>query len=246
MKSQIAQGLNALVHSALGYKMTSLFVTATQYRVFSPRTLHAMRFDLLRLAARRRRWPVTPPPSDKLHLGCGDRLLPGWVNTDVVNSEVDVDLSGGPLPWPDHSFSAVVSQHVIEHLSLHEELIPLLKELRRVVRPGGEVWLSCPDMEKMCRGYLEDRAKTLLGHRLRRATRDLNMRGAPSQHYVNLVFDQTGEHRNIFDLELLSWALEQAGFRPAERVQEADLLKRFPGFPVRDDDPHTLYVRTTA
>src|SRR4029077_4956809 len=110
-------------------------------------TVHAMKFDLLRLRARRKSRAPAIAGLRRLHLGCGQRLVPGWVNADVTDSDADVDLASGQLPWPDSSFETVVSQHVIEHMELQGELIPLLREIGRVLEPGGEVWLSCPDLE---------------------------------------------------------------------------------------------------
>ncbi|HUP59834.1 MAG TPA: methyltransferase domain-containing protein [Thermoanaerobaculia bacterium] len=199
-------------------------------------------FDAVRLRARLLHRRRVTPASDLLHLGAGRRRVPGWLNVDVWSSDYDVDVACGRLPWRDASFRAIVSQHVIEHLELEEELIPLLRELRRVIRPAGELWLSCPDLEKVCRGYVEDKSAALHDDRRRRMP-DQGMRdGMPSQHFVNWLFHQGGEHRNLYDLELLSWALGEAGFASRERVDEKALLSRFPEFPIRNDDFQSLYV----
>jgi SAM-dependent methyltransferase len=115
--------------------------------MFSTRTLQLMWFDVLRLQARIRRLRRNDlePSCNKLHLGCGSRRVAGWLNVDVIGSDYDIDFITR-LPWRSDSFSAIVSQHVIEHLELFGELVPLLSELRRVLQPGGQIWLSCPDM----------------------------------------------------------------------------------------------------
>ena len=209
----------------------------------SPRTTRLLLFDLLRLRARvlrgRRR---VNPPSERLHLGSGARIVPGWLNVDIWGSQCDVDLAAGRLPWPDAVFTAVVSQHVIEHLELQTQLLPLFRELRRVVRPGGELWLSCPDMEKVCRSYVEDRAATLAADRRQRMPGQALPPSMPSQHFVNWLFQQGGEHQNLFDLELLTWAPGESGFPSCARVAEAELLARFPEMPPRGDDLQSLYV----
>ena len=242
-KTLLQLALARLCRSRPGRAAISAFITATQYRVFSPRTVHAMRFDLLRAGARTgESRSLSVPLQDRLHLGCGRRLVAGWLNTDVADSEWNVDLSAGRLPWADRSFTAVVSQQVIEHLDLFEEGIPLLRELHRVMRPGGEIWLSCPDLEKFCRGYVQDRARSLLDDRKRTATKDLNMRDAPTQHFINLIFSQFGEHKNLFDFEMMRWALEKCGFLECRRASELELRRRFPEFPAHTDDFHALYV----
>ncbi len=233
---------NRLLNSPLGFCFVDAIIRGLGYEVFSPRTMRAAQFDALRLRARNA-WPRRDvrPEFPRLHLGCGTRLVEGWVNADVVGSPVIVDLASGWLPWADSSFDAVVSQHVIEHLELHSELLPLLRGLKRVMRPGGEIWLSCPDLEKACRGYTEDRGAALLEDFIRLFPTLEAWRETP-QHMINSLFQQDGEHRNLFDAGLLTWALREAGFTECRRVTEPELLGRFPEFPPRGDDYHSLYL----
>jgi predicted SAM-dependent methyltransferase len=209
--------------------------------LFGARTLELMWFDVLRLKARFRRMGRhdLKPSSCQLHLGCGGRHVPGWLNVDVIGSDYDIDFITR-LPWKSRSFSAIVSQHVIEHLELFDELLPLFSELGRVLRPGGQIWLSCPDMEKICRLYVDGRTLELVEDRTSR--HHYSLQGAPVQHVVNDLFHQFGEHKNLFDFEILKWALERNDFTNIRKVDEAELLQCFPGFPARNDDFHTLYV----
>jgi predicted SAM-dependent methyltransferase len=211
--------------------------------VFSNSTLRQMRWDLQRARARlkRRGDRDVVPRYPKLHLGAGDRKVPGWLNVDVSGSDYDVDLGSGRLPWRTDSVECVVAEHTIEHLELHSELVPLLSELDRVLRPGGEIWLSCPDLEKICRSYVDHRMVDLIEDRRTRFP-GYGHGAAPSSQFVNELFYQSGEHKNLFDLELLAWTLRSAGFVAVTRVFEADLLARFPEFPARNDDAQSLYV----
>ena len=234
--------------------------------LFSHRTLYQMQFDLMRWQARRRRRGETAvvPAIPRLHLGCGRRQVSGWLNVDVADSEYDVDIAAGRLPWATDSFDEVVAQHVVEHLELMAELIPLLTELHRVMRPGGTIWLSCPDMEKVTRSYLEQGMANLWADKQTRwpgsnAEREgLRRRGAPPRYphhlldevprvqMLNQFFHQWGEHKNLFDFDLLNWALTATGFSLTERVDEPTFLAAHPTFPPRQDDAQTLFVRATA
>ena len=211
------------------------------HAIFGMRTLQLMWFDMLRLQARMRHLGRhdLEPSSTQLHLGSGSRRVAGWLNVDVFGSDYDIDFTKR-LPWRTGSFSAIVSQHVIEHFELFGELLPLLTELRRVLQPDGEIWLSCPDMEKICRLYLDGRTRELVEDRLSRDK--YSTQGAPPQQVVNDLFHQWGEHKNLFDFEIFEWALESANFTYVRKVDEAKLLERFPGFPARHDDNQTLYV----
>jgi hypothetical protein len=53
-------------------------------------------------------------------------------------------------------------------------------------------------------------------------------------------------HKNLFDFTLLYWALTESGFVEIQRVEEADLLARFPEFPPRHDELQSLYVRARS
>jgi hypothetical protein len=64
----------------------------------------------------------------------------------------------------------------------------------------------------------------------------------PPSQLMNDLFHHNSDFKNLFDFELLVWALRKAGFATVERVTEKDLLTRFPEFPERGDDLQTLYV----
>jgi predicted SAM-dependent methyltransferase len=228
------------------------WLSRTAAVIFTARTQGLVVVDLLRLwarlrcAGRRNLIPEKP----LLHLGCGKRHVDGWLNVDVTGSDFDLDLASGRLPWRDEVFDAVVSQHFIEHIEMEEQLIPLLHEIRRVLKPGGEVWLSCPDMEFLCRVYVEGRIADLLqDRRMRFPDYPFSAMGDPDlppQHVVNHLFHQLGQHKNLYDCDLLAWALGKAGFSQIERVVEADLLQRFPRFSPRNDDSYSLLVRARS
>lgn len=216
-------------------------------RVFSARTVSLIRYDLQRLPPRLKRFREKNvlPAQSKLHLGCGGRHVRGWLNVDLAASDYDLDLASGRLPWRSGVFEAIVGQHVIEHLELKTELLPLLRESRRILTPGSEIWLSCPDIEKICRSYLEHDMRDLLEDRLIRWP-SYSLENMPSSQMINDLFHQNGQHKNLFDFRLLEWALRECGFASVSRVSEADLLGRFPEFLPRGDDLQSIYVRAIA
>lgn len=247
MRDIVRRLVDAFWKTWLGYRIVKLFIAATRYRVFSVWTVRLMQLDSLRLQARRAATPAgTVPGQTRLHLGCGQKRVPGWLNVDLADTDPPVDLAAGSLPWRDGVFEAVASQHVIEHLELEGELIPLLREVRRVARPGAEIWVSCPDLEIVCRSYLEHKGADLVADRLAHATVDTGLDRVPPQHFINKLFNQDGEHRNLFDFELLAWTFRQAGFAECDRVTPADFLARFPEFPPALNDMHSIYVRAIA
>ncbi len=226
--------------------------------LFSKRTRDLMRFDLTRMRTRFKNGSRKKkhPPCKRLHFGCGSRQVEGWLNVDVADSDYDVDLGNGHLPWMDKSFDVALSQHVIEHLELKSELLPLLEELHRVLISKGQIWLSCPDIEKICKSYNEHNMTDLIADREKRSRKywglkwnldaEVGLEEVPPSHMINSIFYQNNEHRNLFDFELLKWVLEKCGFTNVERINETTLLKYFPEFPKRGDDMQSLYVRAIA
>lgn len=96
-----------------------------------------------------------PPSPVRLHLGCGDRRLQGYVNVDIrKTTAVDVVGAAECLPYPDGAVDRIESYHLVEHLPRHA-LPPMLREWYRVLRPGGRVVIECPDFDRAVAEYLE-------------------------------------------------------------------------------------------
>ncbi len=212
---------------------------------FDRRTITYMKFDLRRAWTRwRKHGRTVTPAATRLQLGAGGRQVPGWLNCDITGSEHDVDLASPPLPFPDGHFTDIVCQHAIEHLEYDPQVLNLFQDCFRMLRPGGRVWLSCPDLGKICAAYVADRGATidrgLMRHWPHGATP-----GFPVQHRITFYFHQGGEHRNLMDFEMLEWALRHAGFEGVRQGEEAEFLAEYPGFPPRKDDFESVYATGT-
>ena len=177
----------------------------------------------------------------RLHLGCGRRKIQGWLNVDISNSDINIDLTNKNLPFPSDFFEVIVSQHVIEHLDLKYELEPLLKELNRVLNSKGSLFLSCPSITKICESYIKDGCKTLVDGRKKRFP-SWSLKGYPNVQIINELFHQGTEHKNLFDFELLSFSLFKCGFTKVEEIDEKIFLSKYKSFPKRLDDEQTLYI----
>jgi SAM-dependent methyltransferase len=96
----------------------------------------------------------------KLNLGCGDKILPGYVNVDVAESrsgkrpDVLCDLHR-LTPFEDNSADEILSVHVVEHF-WRWEVVEVLKEWVRVLKPGGLMIVECPNLKSACEAFLAD------------------------------------------------------------------------------------------
>src|ERR687888_404213 len=91
----------------------------------------------------------------RLHWGCGAVTPPGWVNSDARRGPgVDLvcDIRDG-LPVPDASFDYAVSIHALQDLP-YFDVVPALRELRRVLVVGGVLRLAVPDLERAIQAYV--------------------------------------------------------------------------------------------
>lgn len=79
-----------------------------------------------------------------LDLGCGLRKTPGSVGCDMVslpNVDVVHDLNSFPYPFRDEEFDLIIARHSLQHL---DRIIPVLEELHRILRVGGELRVYVP------------------------------------------------------------------------------------------------------
>ena len=90
------------------------------------------------------------PQALRLNLGCGDKILPGYVNVDVAEAragkrpDVLCDLHR-LTPFADDSVDEILAVHVVEHF-WRWEVVDVLREWTRALRPGGTMILECPNL----------------------------------------------------------------------------------------------------
>jgi predicted SAM-dependent methyltransferase len=99
--------------------------------------------------------PPLAVKSRMANIGCGGTLHHAWDNFDLVPSATGVralDLVRG-ISFPDNSYEAVYSSHVLEHLP--RNLAPrVCCEFHRILKTGGIVRLAVPDLEAITANYL--------------------------------------------------------------------------------------------
>jgi predicted SAM-dependent methyltransferase len=163
------------------------------------------------------RTPVATPSSPnmplRLHIG-GKTRQPGWQIVDTVAEQhVDYVRSCTDLSiFADNSVAEIYVSHVLEHLGYQSELAGALDEFHRVLKPGGTLRASVPDLSTLCALFVDPALES--GERF---------------HVMRMIF---GGQLSPFDFhkvglseEFLAGYLASAGFTGIERVDAFGLFE---------------------
>jgi len=145
----------------------------------------------------------------RLNWGCGDHLGAGWINSDAKRApgiDLVADIRAG-LPLDEGSIDYAVSVHALPELSYREQL-PALRELLRVLRPGGVLRLVLPDLDRAIDAYREGRQ----GHFQVPA----GEAGSDGGRFISHIL-WFGYSRTLFTADFAAELLERAGFERVER-----------------------------
>jgi len=155
--------------------------------------------------------------STRLHLGCGHRHLPGFVNIDQdplehVDHVLDIkDLS----IFENGSVDEIYSCGVIVYFDRFQ-IKDVLKEWNRVLKVGGKLRISIADFEKMVQVYLN-------------SGKNLESRGILGPLFGRWEITEEGEPKVIYqtttyDFKSLEKVLIDCGFGDVKRYDWRDFL----------------------
>lgn len=150
----------------------------------------------------------------KLHLGCGKRNIPGFINIDLVKfphihyRRPINDLS----VFKNNSIELIYCCHAFEYFDRLEAIV-VLKEWHRVLKKGGILRLAVPDFEALARVYKKyKKLEMLLGPFYGR----WNISGTKKIVY----------HKTIYDFKDLKRILEKNGFRQVRRYDWRETIHK--------------------
>ena len=146
---------------------------------------------------------------DRLHLGCGPRILSGWANLDREGGpgSIHLDLTR-PLPVASGTIEFIYSEHFIEHIS-PAQTRRLLAECHRVLNAGGVLRLSTPDLAFIVECYRTGSIDEWS---------EMDWVADTPCQLINEGLRKWG-HTYVYDEADLTAVLDSAGFRDVHRVQ---------------------------
>lgn len=153
----------------------------------------------------------------KLNIGCGMDYKEGWINIDnnsdsnIEKLDLNWDLRR-PLPFDNESVDFIFNEHFIEHLTVEEGQIAI-KDLMRVLKPGGVMRIATPDLEVTVDKYInlplsKDAALKKFGLEFIKTRAER----------INIGFRWWG-HKWLYDWEEMERRLNEAGYSKVKRCQ---------------------------
>ena len=90
----------------------------------------------------------------KINMGCGWRDFgPSWIHIDSGDYDHLDYLSITDLKqFEDDSIDLIYASHVVEYFD-REQIVPLLSEWRRVLKPNGVLRIAVPNFENISKLY---------------------------------------------------------------------------------------------
>jgi predicted SAM-dependent methyltransferase len=179
-----------------------------------------------------------------VHLGCGNALLPGWINLDCYPPSpakdieiLTLDLRRG-IPLASASVAALFSEHFLEHLPFETVRSVLLPDIRRALQPGGKVRIGIPNGEYFVDQYVAYRA----------GKADAIFKEHSDNKTPMMMLNEIAHgfgHHFVYDFETMARLLTGAGFVNVRRCAPFDtLVEHFKSKDRADDwrNAMTLYV----
>jgi SAM-dependent methyltransferase len=163
----------------------------------------------------------------RLNWGCGSWIEPGWINADVKDDpgiDISCDIRDG-LPLDDGSIDYAVTIHALPEIP-YPELVPILSELRRVLKPNGVLRVSVPDLDVSIRAYLRNDA----GHFL---IPDDDSPSVGGKFAIYLTW--YGYTRSLYTAPFLEELLFRAGFRHVRRCRYRETFSAHAGITELDN-----------
>ena len=171
----------------------------------------------------------------RLNWGCGPRPAPGWTNADRLTMP-GIDVSGDirqGLPLPSDRFEYAASIHALQEIP-YVQVVPVLRELRRVLKPAGVLRLALPDLDRAIDAYVRRDPSHFL-------VPDDEVTSLGGKLSVQMTW--YGASRTLFTFDFIAELLGKAGFVDIARCAHQETWSAYPDIVALDDRPEeTLFV----
>lgn len=191
--------------------------------LYSAVCLRFTRLNYQRLLARSKSLKI-----DKLHVGCGNVLLRGWLNITFEPREEygRIKQKQGALwlnynllrrwPFAGGTVKFIAGSHFIEHLDLNGGLF-FFKEAYRVMEKGGIIRMSCPDLWTYADNYIKNN-RAFFDNAFIREACTFKSAATAGEIFIAKAYDSGGAHKWFYDFDSLKHLMELAGFKDVKKM----------------------------
>jgi len=160
----------------------------------------------------------------KLHLGCGEKYLEGYVNIDfppsehsVIKVRADIYKDVRELDYDNDSVDEIRTHHMFEHFP-RAEALRILLQWREWLKPGGLLIIETPDFEASILAYLNAITQ--------------KRRMEIGRHIFGSQEAKWAYHYDFWDSKKFKYVLKMAGFKNIKiRRYKNSAAKHFPLIP---------------
>lgn len=171
----------------------------------------------------------------RLNVGCGFQRISGWLNADLhVGPGIDLagDIRAG-LHLDAESIHYIVAMHMLQDLP-YPDIPVALRELKRVLIPGGVLRLGLPDLNKAIQAYIA-------GNHAYFHVPDSDARAIGTKLITQIIW--YGSVRTPFTFDCISEWLSREGFCLVRRCEFGLTESAYPEIVELDNRPReSLFV----
>jgi predicted SAM-dependent methyltransferase len=149
----------------------------------------------------------------QIHLGCGKRYIPGFIHVDIDQyPHVDHVSDIASLPFFEDNYADVIySCHALEYFD-RVEVLAVLKEWKRVLKPGGVLRTAVPNLEALIEVYKQTgETERIIG---------------PLFGRIEINENQRLYHKTVYDFNSLSKVLDKAGFSSVQTYDWSETVHK--------------------
>ncbi|GLQ50375.1 hypothetical protein GCM10010872_18240 [Dyella flava] len=155
----------------------------------------------------------------KLHIGCGNHTLNDFINADLHPTSPHVFHLDATkrFPFSDQSFDFIFTEHMIEHIS-YKDGVNMLSECHRILRKGGRIRISTPDIFFLAKLYQKTRPLHQLYVKWSAETFLKDALPDDPTFVINNFFRDWG-HQFIYSERTLRHSLKKCGFTEIKKCK---------------------------
>lgn len=160
-----------------------------------------------------------------LYVGCGHHRMQGFIHVEINTAkqfkkggnsgppEIIADITRH-IPVKDNSVDLIFSRATLEHLTYHE-LINHFLECHRIIKKGGYVRMTVPDMDIMIENYQNKKEDLEIAKIEGEISSDM-----PCENHTDLFINRVlyHDHYYLHNFDTLNRALKKTGFTNIKKV----------------------------